>query len=348
MAPDRTGSRCTRGTVAWYLFGLLAVQAALGLYIERSAVRLRDPIYADRLARLQRCRRAQPDRPLVVVLGSSRSLMGLDAGRVSAAPGAPLVFNFSELAAGPMLEQVFLRRLLADGVRPDLVVLEVVPLHLATGIGVSGEEVGLSLARLSWSEMNGVAGHYRFPLLTRGRWLLYRGLGGFSSRADLHNALRIDCPAGSEDSGGDPHGFFAYPRPSEETRLIGIRDHLRRFGPKLARARLAAGPAAAVRDLIGLCRRERLPFVVTFMPECSGLREQHTPAFRAALEGLLAELQAEGAFELIDARTWVPDEGFWDCHHLHTDGARIFTDRFLQEGLPRLGSRLAAGTQAAR
>jgi hypothetical protein len=60
------------------------------------------------------------------------------------------------------------------------------------------------------------------------------------------------------------------------------------------------------------------------------------------LDGFLAGLQQQGEFDLIDARTWVPDDGFGDAHHLNATGARIFSTRFAVEILPHMRQRLVA------
>jgi hypothetical protein len=114
----------------------------------------------------------------------------------------------------------------------------------------------------------------------------------------------------------------------------------------MANATLANGPAQAVRDLAALCRRERLPFAFLLMPECSQFREMYAPSFRAGLDGLFADIRRGGEFELIDARCWVPDDGFWDGHHLHVEGATVFSDRFAREVLPRLKQSLVVASYA--
>ena len=52
-------------------------QAALSAWLECADPCLRDPEYGTRLARLRQRAKEQPDRPLAVVLGSSRVAMGV-------------------------------------------------------------------------------------------------------------------------------------------------------------------------------------------------------------------------------------------------------------------------------
>jgi hypothetical protein len=260
-------------------------------------------------------------------------LRGLDGVRLSRPDNAPLVFNFAELGAGPMLEQTFLRRLLADGVRPDFVLLEIAPLQLASGIGVMAEDPGMDVCRLSCGELRRLAGYYRVPVSAYARWLRARALNGGSSQEGCHNALAIDLPRAPAPLARDEEIPSDAAPPSPEERAAGVRSTLARYAPRVAHTHLADGPSRAVRDLIGLCRRENLRFAVIFMPECAALRELPPLSFLTEVDRLFADLRQEKEFEVID--------GFSDGHHLHPGGARVFNDRLAREVLPRLRKDLA-------
>ena len=332
--------RLSRKTVLWYLLGVVVFQLGLGVVVEWAGSELRDPNFAKSVALLSERCAATPSRPLMLVLGSSRTVMGFDAGMVARADGESLVFNFSAMGSGPVMEQVYLRRLIAGGVRPDLVLIEVVPLCLATGTSVPTEDTSLDPARLSWAELTPSAGYFRYPIQAYAKWLKSRCLVCLSlnTKIGVHASLRIDEPRSEKSVPAETAGlgFCPHDVPPPDVRLATVQDGLRRFAPRLQGARLAEGPARAVRDLIGVCRQERLPYAVLLMPEGSGYRDLHPPTFRAEVDQFLAGLQAEDPFELIDARTWVADDGFWDAHHLHAEGARVFSERFVAEALPRL------------
>jgi hypothetical protein len=330
MSRARTRRRFHGGAVGWYLLGFAAVQLGLGVVIERAAPALRDEVYAQKSGQLAaRCAEA-PDRPLLVALGSSRTLLGFDAEYVSRNGELPLAYNFGELGAGTVLEQVFLRRLLAAGVRPDLVLLEVAPLQLADPDSVNARA---NSHRMSWAELSWVAKYQRRPVNAYAAWAAGRGLACVSSRGALHEALGVDAPR-QAGPGAGAYGFLPFSR-EPEARAAHIRSDLERFA-YLAGARLTDGPARSVRDLVGLCRAEGLRFAVVLMPECAGLRALHPPEFLAQLDRLFDDLRRDGEFELIDARAWVADDGFRDCHHLDFTGARAFTARLAADGLPRL------------
>src|SRR5258708_6444152 len=121
-------ARCRgRAGLAWGLGLFLAAQAAFALALLGPGSRLRDPEVALKLRALRRLLSAQPGRPLVLALGSSRLGVNLRPHELPGAadPGAPLVFNFALCRSGPALELLCLRRLLAAGVRPDRLLVEV-------------------------------------------------------------------------------------------------------------------------------------------------------------------------------------------------------------------------------
>jgi hypothetical protein len=88
-----------------------------------------DPEYAEHERILLDRLAENPGRPLVLAVGSSRTVFGLHAARLSTGACDPpaTVFNFALKGAGPGLERLVLRRLADRGVRPDLLFVEVLP-----------------------------------------------------------------------------------------------------------------------------------------------------------------------------------------------------------------------------
>ncbi|MGH7223896.1 MAG: hypothetical protein ACRELF_11750, partial [Gemmataceae bacterium] len=121
----------------WGVLAFLVGQGILAYVVSRSHPEIRDPEFGYRLLRLREQATAAPDRPLCLILGSSRTLSGIcppalpswPTDRRDAVPTGPepRVFNFSQLGAGPVRELQTLRRLLADGHRPNWLLLEVWP-----------------------------------------------------------------------------------------------------------------------------------------------------------------------------------------------------------------------------
>src|SRR5439155_5783078 len=123
-------SRC-RAVLAWGLFFYVAFQLGLIVITDYWLPVLRDPEYGFKLARLRQRLAEEPDRELILVLGSSRAGYGFRPEVVPAwqapAAEAPIIFNFALTGSGPILELLCLRRLLADGIQPNRVIIEVLP-----------------------------------------------------------------------------------------------------------------------------------------------------------------------------------------------------------------------------
>jgi hypothetical protein len=320
-----------RATVCWYLVGLVAVQIGVGAVIECALPQLRDPVYGQNAARLAQRLAEYPDRPLLLALGSSRTMMGLDAGRMTSSNGRWLVFNFAELGGGAMLQQTLLGRLLAEGVRPIAVQIELVPLQVAAGPILPFEESSLDTGRLTAAELRAVSGYYRYPVTSGFRWLKARTLPCVDRQRALHDALDFDtAPAG--ETTVDAFGFWRCEgSPADADHR---RERVRReFGPWLATTRLADGPVRAFEGLVALCRRERLPFTVVIMPEAESFRSLYAKSFCDEFDQWLAGLRREHEFPVIDARTWEGDDAFLDPHHLCAEGAVLFSDRLARDWL---------------
>src|SRR5437879_4963703 len=126
-----------RAGLVWGLVFFATLQLGLAVAIELWLPELRDPQYAYKAARLRQRMAAdrddRDDRPRnIVVLGSSRTMFGLQGERAERVMGSRLgrpvtVFNFGMVGAGPITQLVDLKRLLAQGIRPDLLVIEVLP-----------------------------------------------------------------------------------------------------------------------------------------------------------------------------------------------------------------------------
>src|SRR5438128_3769067 len=114
--------RKSRRRLLWLLAGFALCQLLLAVVIDTGLPAIRDPEFESRLERLRARQAEMPGRPLVLVIGSSRTGYGLDARRLSEANegSGALVFNFGISGSGPLFQLVSLRRLLDAGVRPEL------------------------------------------------------------------------------------------------------------------------------------------------------------------------------------------------------------------------------------
>jgi hypothetical protein len=327
-----------RADLLWLAIGFVVLQIALAVVSRYRMPELRDPTFAYKSARLHN-RLANTDRPLTILaLGSSRTAFGLRGeqleARIGPTAGRPIVaFNFGQYGAGPLTELVALRRLLADGVRPDLVLAEVPPFYLAGQPGANGELGLLHYTRLErdelplmehcgassddlrrdWWQANLVPWYgYRLAVLSRfaPKWLPAQAVQDFGTKTDA--------------AGWAP---LAAKRPAPE-EMPAIMDGMKRqFDNELTNFQLGGASCTALRDLLTLCRSERIPVALLLMPESNEFRALYSPNALAQIDTFLTGLSREFAAPLLDARGWVADNGFSDGHHLLPEGATVFTDR---------------------
>src|SRR5262249_48186289 len=149
-----------RPALFWGLAVFVTLQLGLSGVVESLLPQLRDPEYAYRAKYLRRQIAVKlTDAPVVVVLGSSRTLVGVKAAELQEAlqdrlENPILAFNFGLTGAGPLTQLISLRRLLAEGVHPDLLVLEVLPPFLAGQAHARYiESTRLPASRLRWQEI---------------------------------------------------------------------------------------------------------------------------------------------------------------------------------------------------
>src|SRR5262245_42443557 len=125
-APRRGRGALLWGAAAFAAAHLVAMAAGEADWAQRH------PEFARKLELLRARLDERPGGPLVLLLGSSRTGCGVRPGRLAGlrAPGgaAPVVFNFGVCRSAPLLELLTLRRLLAEGVRPEVVLAELWPL----------------------------------------------------------------------------------------------------------------------------------------------------------------------------------------------------------------------------
>jgi hypothetical protein len=341
--------RQKRNELGWYLLGCFVVQLGVGVCVDRYLPAVRDPDYVDLEQRLRQRRQEAPGRPLVLFLGSSRTQMGVDAGRlnVAADPQAPLVFNAAICGGGPMMNQIVLRRLLKAGFRPQYVFVEVMPMALSARHGAANEERQTFLGRYTAREVRRLWHYYAEPYRLLQHWGKARLLPCCRHQVELREALGIDLPAcpAAHDFNRDAFGWCAchYNYGPAEVALR-TEDNLATYNDALSQPAMAPGVLQAVRDVVHLCQDRHIGVTLFVPPESSAFRT-HQPAVAALQENTLRDLARELRVPLINARAWIPDNCFWDGHHLTAGGAEVFTDR-LGKRVFGLGTA-ANGTSAA-
>jgi hypothetical protein len=337
--------RCL-AALAWAVVLFAVGQVALRVWLSRCHPELCDPDHNARLALLKARVAEAPGRPLVVVLGSSRAANGVspaDMGACGPPDGPePVVFNFATLGAGPVRQWLTLRRLLAEGCRPDWVLIEVCPLFWPQ-VGMFNEETGVLLTDVYWSDLPAIASVYPGK-----RWETFAKLCTETAAPGFHfrsHVLNYCAPfllqrvrlgelvwghAGWQ--GLDEHGWLpGPPRPPDAEFAAAVVRQRQLAKPIFDGFCVHPASDQSLRRLLQECRAHGLPAALYFMPEHSVLRGWYSPSVSRQVGEYLARLRQEYGVVLFDARAWMADDAFVDFCHMHPGGARAFSVRFGRE-----------------
>ena len=232
-----------------------------------------------------------------------------------------------------------LRRLLREGLRPDGLLIEVMPPFLSdqpemieanrmpvTVDCLRREEVGIlnqygsagrGLLADWWLNWPVPWYSHRFSIMSKvaANWLPY--------------AVRQDQFRGIDDSGWVdllPRGLT----PDEHHRRAEAER--RSCEPCLQNYRLNPLLCQALEDLLTLCRQEQIPTTLVLMPEAQAFRRSiHGPADRTWRRSwMVSGRLMRSAWSM---REWMADDDFIDSDHLHPAGARLFSERLGRECL---------------
>lgn len=334
-----------RAAALWGLAGVALIQLALGLAVDQRLTEVRDPEYAHRERLLLDRRAESPDAPLLLVLGSSRVQMGLDAATLGAESGGRwLAFNFGIAGAGPSAQEMCLDRLRETGTRPDVVLIEVMPAFFDASLP---DQKVFDGARLSAGELSTVPlpGWPERRILRK--WALGRVAPLNRHQAEYRQFVALDQRSdGRPDTYAliftDEHGWMpCNPPPDEQearTRLA-----FSQYAPVYQNYRPSAAQEERLGRLIEACRRDGARVGLLLCPEGSTFRRLASPAMRESTAAMLERLKAKYGVAVIDARDWMEDGFFYDMHHLLPDGAREFSRRLAKEGVaPLLREGIAA------
>ncbi|HEV8130825.1 MAG TPA: DUF1574 family protein [Acidobacteriota bacterium] len=351
----RFQSRRARAALLWGLVMFSGLQLGLAIAIEYWLPELRDPNYAHRAALLRRRIGTESNRSLtVVMLGSSRTgvaLKGtlLDARLSRAIENPVIVFNFGLPGAGPVTELLNLKRLLADRVRPDLLLIEVLPPLLGGKDAVPWEAAWISSDRLWHGEIESLAPFGFATRELRSTWWQAWPIPWYSHRFAILNLLapgwlpwhlRQDWSRGTDDS-----GWTAHPEITPEFSRLATERARQEYAVYLDGFRLGGPALRALQGILYECQRAAIPAGLVLLPEGTAFQSWYPPGAWEQISAFLQNLSLQSGAPLINARSWLPDEDFSDSHHLLRRGAVKFSERLAQDALlPLLKRRKASAT----
>jgi hypothetical protein len=337
LARSRRLRQSGRAVVLWALAFYALAQPALLAFLDWWHPSLYENSVREKWGQLRELTAAAPDRPLLVMVGSSRTEAALQAGRLDGLPGPGgrpwRAYNFGVPTVGPMREALYLREMLDAGTRPRLLLLEFLPpLFGRPHPDITCEENWTHAEWLSLTQLRRLRPYFAAPDRKRDEWLLGRLAPAHAFRVELQSWLNN----GNEDIWPvcHPHDRWGWRLPEERPpKLLATMRQTawNMYFATLCRFRMGKGGSRAMRDVLALCRREQIPVVLVLTPEGSLFRGWYSPAAREGPRRLLEELREAYRVPVIDATEWLPDSAFTDGHHVTAEGATAFTDRLLEE-----------------
>ena len=301
------------------MFGLAAT-------VETVRPEWRDPEYGHRLTQLRALRAAQPGRPLVLVVGSSRTQMAVSpaAMRFAAPAAAPLVYNFGQSGAGPLRMFLTVERLAEAGIVPDVLLVEFFPAAFAAD-GPAKVQLKDSVARLSWADLRILTPFTADAAGLRRRWAGERANSWHSLRLVLMSHALPNWMAWRDRLSHqwemlDPFGFTPYPREAvgDEERAAGLARVRDQYAGLMSNYSVGAMSDRVFRELLERCRGRGVRVVLFRTPEGPSFRALARPAAGRVADYLAGRDVIESTGE------YVEDE-FSDGHHMLPAGATRYS-----------------------
>lgn len=289
-----------------------------------------DPLYRKKFELLKAQMTEHPARPLWLIMGSSHVhdaiAPELLAERITDGK-SPILFNFGAPGASPFYQSIWLRRVLKEGIKPARVGIEMsVLFNDEYSIFVSNPAL---VPRARKDELDEYYSQSRDPAELRGIWLQSRWnpLFEYGMKAPDQALLwRLLPPLARFEKQKDSKWGWneaAFKHPSREVFDAALQKKATAEG--FRHATIMPNVDHALRDLIAFCRQERIEPFILWMPESEGFRALSSPQTEAGIQNYLGQIEREYGLLLIDARTWVPDEDFFDPDHVNSTGAAVFT-----------------------
>jgi hypothetical protein len=299
----------------------------------------RDPEYGHRLRGIHRGQRKRPDRPLVVVLGSSRAQMGVSptAMEFPDEPGSPLVYNFGYRAGFPLVAALQLMRLFDEGIRPHAVVWMLSASEVIANLPADTPLEWWPL-RFSEADLKRLAPYTDNPEparreLSKARqkpWDLRRE----AVLSDLFTQWQLESIRWAHEGWErmDGYGYVTFPeeRHTPAQREIVWRETVAAQPALINDYPLGAMTDRVIRDMVARCRAEGVAVAFMWAPESPAYRALYKPKGLAQVEAYTRVLTTEVGVIVFPAPTHLEEMEFADGYHLLPGGAARYS-RWLSE-----------------
>lgn len=343
MRLRRRRSSRAKPVVLWAVLLFMASQIVVAVVANRKFPEHYDPEYEVRLQTLRARQLATPARPLLFVIGSSRTVMSFRPEilpPLTAANGdAVLPFNFSHRGSGPLVNLIQLQRLIREGQRPQWLILELMPpllsehhfQYLVTQNAAVADLPNLSSYVPLWRLLPSYMKSQMTPTYVHRHNLMRSTLPEWDAGDPRQPWQRITL----EPLGGAARWCVAQSTSLEESiRLTHFARSL--YSDLLSQFHIDPMSDQALRETLELCRRERIEAVLLLSPESSEFRGWYPPHAKKRLMEYCAVLDRDFGVPTVDATEWLADGDFVDGHHVLLSGANAFTERLWREVLAPL------------
>lgn len=335
-------ARRGRIAIACALTAYVALQLATNFAADFVYPGIRDPEYGRKLALLKAQLALFPERPLMLLLGSSRTAYGIRPECLfdASAEQTPLIYNFGILGGGPLYELMYFQRLLAEGVKPRWVVVEVHPGLLKMSPEMMAGQVP-PRERCDARDLKLLRDYLDLPAASWRAWLRYRWAACYQFRQDLVRCVApgwVPAPPFPDTNALDkttPCGWVPGPWPKPDDAVRVARCNLVRqvYSPSYRQFEVSDRSNRALRQLLHCCRKNGIAASLLLMPEADALRDAEVEAAEKQIGRYLMELGGEFQAPLIDASHWCDDADFADGQHLLADAAERLSMRLGRDAL---------------
>jgi hypothetical protein len=331
-----------RSAAKWTILTIVVANAALVACFQSNPC-LHDMIFDRRFNFLRaRLPLMSPNDPIVLMVGSSRTMNVFDASAIEATLAKTIladredsqffVHNLGVMGCGPAQQYVFTKRALDAGIRPTILLIEF-SARFTNGKSEIPPEVPFCSGKFTWREERDLLSE-GWPREKAEVWD-HISLSWFDVREGLTRRIAKhwmpNDPRMIEIS--DAWGFHRLPRreldekrpPKGRRKEYFLKAH-DGWTPEGA-------PVLMLHRLVELCRRERIMPILVVMPEGSELHGYYTAEAKASIRAFLARFGREQNLLIVDCWEWLEDEYFADEEHTNDEGAQIFSARLCRESL---------------
>jgi hypothetical protein len=332
--------------VLWTVASFVLSQLVISIYLDKRRLETRDPLYGCRLNNLRARLAEAPNAPLFLILGSSRVKYSIRPNAMKIhiyGTSQPIVYNFGLNGMGAIRELMYFQRLMADGIRPKWLLLEVWPPLWAECGYFSESRMVQGEDDLHWFDTPLLWRYFRrdrdvlrlalrrnlLPISQHRTSLLASSIRGLLSIEERDELCRTAINCLPADSGG----WFPLPweTTTPEAKHRALLDGEEKVKPLLQPVRIAPNSDSALRELLSQCRRDGIKTALILLPEPSRTRDWYTPQARTVVCDYLTGLQRDFSVPIVDTRMWAPDDEFSDSCHMNQKGVPTFSERLGRE-----------------